>query len=198
MEEDLKREDVNGTTHLLGLFLQHSNCNIVAYNYVSIDSAGNWVKTSEEKHNAVEFQYLDAENKLHVLYYLSQNITDNGLASKKNVTLNLSRLTNKVTYLKSASYLMHKAYFSRIRNLIVAQSLAILQDDSGLPYFAIDTSIYNVKLYGAYKKPIDLFAKHFQENLKYAYDSLKSKKIPFGIGYQFRRNESNMQWFKRK
>jgi hypothetical protein len=48
--------------------------------------------------------------------------------------------------------------------------------------------------YGTYKRPINLFAKHYQPELTAAYaDSLhRPKALPFGTGYNWRQTDSNL------
>jgi hypothetical protein len=102
------------------------------------------------------------------------------------------------TYLKSASYLLHNAYFSEARNSILKNSNLVLQDDSGIPIRYFDNEKWNRQLFGTYDKPINLFKTRFQEDLKLLYDSTDKEKIKplqFGIGYDYKPNESNLMLF---
>jgi hypothetical protein len=102
-------------------------------------------------------------------------------------------LDNPVTYLKAASYLMYNSYFSTIRNLILSQSTSLLQDDSGIPVKYFEQQKWNFKFYGNYTKPIDLFNKQYQPELRKIYTSdRKIKPLDFGIGYNFKVNQSNL------
>jgi hypothetical protein len=98
------------------------------------------------------------------------------------------------TYIKSASYLMHKSYFSTIRNTILAKSIAILQDDSGIPYRFFNKSKWAIRLYGTYDGPIELFKDHMEEDLKAAYER-GAQPLTVRLGYG---KQSNMLLATRK
>ena len=97
------------------------------------------------------------------------------------------------TYLKGASYLMHKDYFSIIRQVILEHSKAIIQDDSGIAfrYFTEGKAKWQYHFYGDYTKPIPMFAQHYQRDLDSVSHLQGSKPLGFGIGYNFRDKNSN-------
>jgi hypothetical protein len=99
-----------------------------------------------------------------------------------------------ITYVKSASYLMHKNYFSNIRSLILEKSAAVVQDDSAIPYRYFDKEAWDIRLYGTYAAPIELFKVHLEKDLKEAY-ARDSKKLGFRLGYA---NQSNMLVARKK
>jgi hypothetical protein len=77
---------------------------------------------------------------------------------------------------------MHKSYFSGIRDLLLAKSTYILQDDSAIPYRCFNTTIWDITLYGTYAGPIEMFKEHFEDDLAAAYRR-KGEKINFRFGY---------------
>jgi hypothetical protein len=88
------------------------------------------------------------------------------------------------TLIKSASYLLHKPYFSTIRNLILSKTSWIVEDDSGIPYRYFDRA-WDVRLYGKYSDPIPLFKNWKQPDLKEAFSSRKDiQPLGFAIGYR--------------
>lgn len=96
---------------------------------------------------------------------------------------------------------MHKDYFSRIRRIILQNSLAVIQDDSGIPVRFFPDSLWSRQLYGSYDAPIKLFANWFQKDLKVLYDSTDRalvKPLSFGIGYDYKNNGSNLMFFSKK
>lgn len=99
-----------------------------------------------------------------------------------------------VAYFKAASYLMHDSGFTSVRDQILSQSKAIVQDDSGIPYRNFANG-WDVRLFGSYEAPIELFAKHQQNDLKAAYDAIggSGPGIPFGSGYHVRSSNANLQ-----
>lgn len=69
----------------------------------------------------------------------------------------LVRQKNFATFFKSASYLPHRSDFSFIRKLVLDNSQAVLQDDTGIPYRYIDRGKWSVKSYGQYSRPYGSF-----------------------------------------
>ena len=91
---------------------------------------------------------------------------------------------------------MHKNYFSEIRNHLLYHSKVIIQDDSGIPLRYLDQDQWQVSLFGNYKKPIDLFKEHYQEDLRQSYE-FRSTKLSFGTGYKWRKGQSNLMLAQR-
>jgi len=85
----------------------------------------------------------------------------------------------------------HKPEFSEIRDQVLARSVAVLQDDSGIPYKYFDARQWQVHLFGDYERPYGSFRWLDQKDLKKAY-STSAKPLNFQIGYGFRRIPSNL------
>lgn len=208
MKDDLTNDELNGTLHLMMLFLERTNNQISDVNYVSVDTSGSlqyytqaFDSTSTVKNKGVEIQFIDTDSTMKKLYYFSINLHDSGFKKNKGFKKFISDKTEVTAYLKSASYLMHKSYFSAIRNLILEKSKSVLQDDSGIPYKYFEKEKWDVTLYGSYSAPIPMFDVHTQEDLKlkYSEDSLKIQRLNFGIGYSYKgENKSNLLLGKRK
>lgn len=130
--------------------------------------------------------------------YVSFNAANDGLKRQRGIVPFLQAIQPCVTFIKAASYLMHGQDFSQIRSLILTQSVAILEEDSGIPYRFFDSTAWNVQLYGVYNAPIPLFRNKFQQNLYQAYRSQPVKPLPFGIGYHLIPGTSNLLWAVRK
>ncbi|MEQ1947357.1 MAG: hypothetical protein ABL995_09215 [Bryobacteraceae bacterium] len=130
---------------------------------------------------------------VRTLRYFALNLTNTRLKRKPGTTKYLQSLPAQATLVKSASYLMHKRYFSEIRGIILSKSNVIVEDDSGIPYHYFEPANWDVRLFGAYDKPIDLFKNWLQEDLKAAYDAKQNvQPLDFGISYKFRLGESNL------
>ena len=135
------------------------------------------------------------------MYYFSCDISDLGLSKNKRLHAFLKGLPSVTTYLKSASYLLHKPYFSLVRKTILEKSSFVLQDDSGIPVRFYNEQQWNHQYYGTYDAPINLFKNFLQKDLKMAYDSIEKvqiKPLNFGIGYDYKLNESNLMLFSKK
>jgi hypothetical protein len=79
----------------------------------------------------------------------------------------------------------------------LTQSVAVLQDDSGIPYKYFDTAPWHVQLYGDYVRPYGSFRWLEQKDLKKAYSTPSTKPLDFQIGYGFRKMPSNLLFAKK-
>lgn len=201
MKEDLRNEEVDGTMHLILLFLNRTGNNIVSVKPFYIDTLGekkylsdfNVLKSKAVKNKSLEINFITKDNELKTITYTSTDLSDG--AFKKNTGLNnyLNKLDFKITYLKGASYLLHKANFNAIRNLILQHTSQVVQDDSGIAqkYFDKDNNKWSYSFYGKYTKPINMFKEHYQEDLDSLYSKVGTKKLGFGLGYNYRDKNSN-------
>jgi len=124
--------------------------------------------------------------------YVSFNASNDGLTRQKGILPFLKTIQPCVTFIKAASYLLHGPEFSQMRNLILTQSIALLQEDSGIPYRFFDSTAWKVQLYGVYHAPIPLFKNKLQPNLYQAYRTQPVKPLEFGIGYHLNPGTSNL------
>ena len=201
MSKDLKNKEVDGTLHLLFLFLKRTGNQFSSAKPVTVDSIGNiqFVKSFSDlkklKTNTrgVEIKFVDVHQQPKTVYYFSLNAADGGLKHNKGFMAYLKNMGTVNTYLKGASYLMHKDYFSIIRKVILSQSQHVIQDDSGIAfhYFLDDTNKWNYSFFGQYLKPIPMFAQFYQKDLDSLYKQQGAKPIGFGIGYNFKDKNSN-------
>jgi hypothetical protein len=206
MKTDLKESGVNGTIPLLMLFLARTGSRILDVQFVYVDTSGGLVCDSltscdTAKTKGVEITFRNGKSASEKrVYYFSVDLSDGGLLQKTpEFEKFISSLSPYRVYVKSASYLMHKEYFSRIRSTILLQSSSILQDDSGIPVKYFPDSLWEKKFYGTYLSPIPLFRNFSQPDMVMAYaDSSKVKPLPFGIGYRYRKNESNLFLARKK
>ena len=193
MKKEFNSDLLQGTLPDLMLFVARTGHEIIDIKPFELDANGKIVYLNEFKNlkgdasfnHGAEITFVEkGKTDVETLQYFSLNIADGAIAQNSNSRNFLENLDqNVVTMLKSASYLMHKTYFSTIRNLIIKKSKAILQDDSGIAFRYMDAAKWNIQLYGAYNGPISLFANHFEKDLKKAYETEKVKEVPFQYGY---------------
>ncbi|MCS6895518.1 MAG: hypothetical protein NZZ60_05140 [Bacteroidia bacterium] len=138
------------------------------------------------------------EEPIQEILYLSLNAANAGIQTQIGSRDILSRMRPCVTLIKSASYLMYGPDFTEIRDLILKQSVAILQEDSGMPFRSFDSTAWHIQLFGVYEKPIPLFRSKFQSDLWKAYRTYPVKRLPFNIGYHVVPGQSNLLWAVRK
>jgi hypothetical protein len=93
----------------------------------------------------------------------------------------------------------HRKDFSKIREVVMSRSLAVVQDDSGIPFQYYAAGNWDVSLYGSYNTPYGSFRNLVQRDLQQAYsDPKRTKPLPFNIGYGFQRAPSNLLIARRR
>jgi len=202
MAVDLKSVELDGAVPLLMLFAARTGNQITAVRHVQLDAAGNLQPASPDTSRAalkkivpgVEIKLHGADGQPKTVYYFSTDLSNHGLQVKPAPIKFVSSLGPLTTYVKSATYLMHKLYFSEVRRLVLRHSRYILQDDSGIAMKFFQKGAWQFNYYGTYKRPINLFAKHYQPELTKAYsDTLhRPRPLPFGTGYNWRQTDSNL------
>lgn len=214
MADDFTSE-LDGNIALFLYFMNITDHEVTFVEPVSISPSGELVvdeKISESYDQGYRYYFKKTgEDKIKTLVYFAMNIQNTeyqvtskttlaGLDDRKNILDYLKSQNISATYLKSASYLMHRPSFSVIRNFILDNSTFVLQDDSGIPIQFFPNEKWETVYYGTYTRPINLFKNKHQEDLKLAYlnEDNNVKKLPFGIGYQYRVGTSNMQLMTRK
>lgn len=208
-------KDVDGTLPNLLLFMARTNHRVLYYEKVAINPEGKLVpadqiqitenaKDSTIYGTRIDFQRLGHPDERKTLYYFQMNLDNkpyfsrsgfqsSGLDQRTDVHTYLKSLDISSTYIKSASYLMYRDNFQKIRDVIFGQSNYILQDDSGIPLKYFDQDTWDLTFYGAYTGPIPLFQVRYQADLRTVYQNPNNvEPLPFGIGYKYILGTSNL------
>jgi hypothetical protein len=180
--------------------LVRSGHTILGFRYVRLDDNGQIIERAADYHapgrignKGVQIEYrTDADQSVHKLFYFSVNLSDASLKQNPAFLTFLTRLQGATTFLKATSYMMHQTGFSIIRQHVLEESGAVLQDDSGVPYHYYAAPTWRVQLYGEYVRPYGSFRYMQQKDLRDAYLAQKPKPLPFGIGYGCRAVPSNL------
>ena len=175
---------------------------ILGFRYVRLDNAGQIVERAADYkapgkigNKGVEIDFRsDTDQSVHKLFYFSVNLSDGTLAENHAFLSFVTGLKRTTTFLKATSYMLHKQEFSTIRQLILQNSLAVLQDDSGIPYHFFAAARWRVQLYGDYVRPYGSFRWLEQPDLRKAYLTPGPKPLDFRIGYGYGRIASNLQF----
>lgn len=198
MGGDFKEGAVNGVFPLLLFLLARSGYSVEEAAPIQISSSGALVSPSKDagqpkaETDGVAIRFNDSRHGSRMLRYFTLNLQSSRLNRKPGTLKYLNNLPAPVTLIKSASYLMHKSYFSTVRDLVLSKSALVVEDDSGIPYRYFDAAHWDVRLYGKYTEPIPLFKVWKQDDLKAAYEARKEKQpLDFGIGYRHP-GESNL------
>jgi len=131
--------------------------------------------------------------KPQTLYYLSLDATDKALAANPEFLPFLAQFGSSVTFLKSASYLLHGSEFAGTRKVLLDSTDLLVQDDTGIPYRYLRDRGFEVRLFGRYARPIRDFNYGYQHDLAAAYrTSGKVADLPFPFGYHWQDGRSGL------
>ncbi|GAB3725008.1 hypothetical protein GCM10027594_06240 [Hymenobacter agri] len=206
MAVDLKSVELDGALPLMMLFAARTGNQITAIRPVQLDAAGQLLdatkdttRTDPKAIPGVEMKLRGPDGQPKTVYYFSADLSDWKLTTKPAPLEFVRHLGPLTTYVKSATYLMHKSYFNKVRRTVLRRSRYILQDDSGIAMKYFQKGAWQFDYYGTYRRPINLFAKQYQPELTAAYhDSIHPPKpLPFGTGYNWRQTDSNLMLAKR-
>ena len=147
----------------------------------------------------LEFQK-EGSSQVQHLFYVSTNVEDFIIDQNKPFTNFLARMQPNDAMFKAASYLCHRdrqpgrrtPTFATIREKTLEYAQAVVEDDSGIPYRLFDPNVWDIKLYGQYVTPINIFKMRVQPDLVEAYHKPDVKKLDFGIGYSVTKMASNL------
>lgn len=195
MRTDLNSGPVNGTLPILYVFLARSGKVIREVSLVNLDERGNLQLgdglSSRSTARGVKIVFTADDEQPKTLYYFSTSVADE--PNGNYAFLKFCRQHGRGdSFLKSASYLLHRASFSQARNFLLDQSALILQDDSGIPLASFEMGKWFLHPFGRYTTPLTIFQEYYQPRLTELYQRKPPGSIEFGIGYSSRFNGSNL------
>ena len=193
MREELERSALKGVLPAIFVFMARTGKEIKGIQYMSLDKAGNVLQGFQGATRGAKITFTDiASGSEKVMYYFTADLSDD--ATKRNPALFrfCEGLGPANSLLKAASYLLHEGGFDTVRNFLLQNSTAILQDDSGIPvrYFTPDR--WTLRFFGVYTAPIDLFKKFYQADLRQYYTASSPKPLTFGFGYRWSSRSSTL------
>jgi hypothetical protein len=133
--------------------------------------------------------FAGADGVEKTLYYFSTDLSNPGVKASGFLKF-CATLAPGNSLIKSASYLLHSGSFTTARDFLLANSATIIQDDSGIPLTYYSAKKWRFFPFGRYAGPISEFPGRYQES--YASLFQRAQPIDFGIGYRWRKNESNL------
>jgi len=195
MKVDLQRQELNGTLPIIFVFLARADKSIREVSFVSLDKSGALHESAPGRGGTpgVRVSYVDNQTgRQQTLFYFTTDISDGGIAANPGFMKFCEQHGTGASFLKSSSYLMFENGFNRVRDFLLSHSKMIVQDDSGIPitYFAPDK--WNLRLFGTYVGPIELFKQHYQPRLAELYEHSNPAEFGVGFGYQWDYRKSNL------
>ncbi len=195
MERQLRTGKVNGTLPVIYVFLARSGKTINNVSYVELDADGNIKPATDASARivtkGVKIEFAASDGRKQTLYYFRTDLSNGGV-KKAGFLKFCEKLAPGDAFIKSASYLLHSGSFSTVRDFILQNSAAVLQDDSGIPVSYFKEADWDLKPFGRYRGPIPIFRGNYQSRLARLFRQPDRESISFGVGYRWRPNESNL------
>ena len=199
MKVDLHEQNLNGVLPILYAFIARADKSITNVTFGSLSSGGTFQESTRGGSPGVRIRYSDNQSgNSQTMYYFTTDISDGGIKSNPGFLKFCQRLGVGSSFLKSCSYLMFENGFGTIRNFILDHSRLVVQDDSGIPIANLDPNKWNVRLFGVYLGPIELFKQHYQPRLRELFAQSNPPLLEFGFGYQWNYKEANLIVAERK
>jgi len=191
-----------GVLPVINVFLSRTNNKIVSLNRFYLEKDGKAVivgldtDLSDKNISGITIEFLnDNKTETQRLYYIGTNVVDQKMKDKQELVAFIKSFPNKITFVKSASYLLHdEEQFSTIQQLILSETSAVLQDDTGIRYKKYMEEGWNVQLYGKYARPVADFGSYtYQPELQKAFQTRDDiKDINFTYGYHWKTDNSSV------
>lgn len=193
MAKELSNESLSSIGSVMMIFLARYDYEVLEVNRIALDDnaklvSGTWeIPGSKNTIRGIEIIFRKAGAPLQRARYFQVNVIDYALNTSTNFIPWLQARGRYTTIIKSASYLMHNTdKFTKIRDITLAHSDLILQDDSGIALRYFDPKVWKLTYHGQYTRPIPLFAHRFQKDF---YDNMKNNSkglLPFSYGYDIK------------
>jgi hypothetical protein len=193
MREDFQRSQLKGVLPIILVFLARTGKEIQSIEYVSLEKGGQVLNSGEGGVHGAKIIFTDpAMGTQKTLYYFTSDLSNDAIRKNPAVLRFCESLGPTNSLLKAASYLLHEGGFEDVRNFLLRNSSAILEDDSGIPirYFTPDR--WTPRFFGVYTGPINLFKNYYQPDLRQFYVASAPKPLTFGFGYRWNSRSSTL------
>ena len=203
MSSDFSKTILNGNIHLMNYFLVRTGHVIISTEHGGISSPdGKFYAKGKQKGLIPGFRINFSRDSADIeksVYYFSVDVADYKLKNQSGFRIFIESFRQLNTYIKSASYIPAHANFATMRDIILKNSHKILQDDTGVPLKSIDTTRFDLQMWGTYSKTIKDLSWGYQSELKKALEnSGNNKSLPFRISYNGNYGEGMMMYMRRK
>ncbi len=140
---------------------------------------------SAARPDGLRFHVTTADKRAVLVDYLRMNLSNSGLLAEPRLQQFLSTHTDGTIFVKSASHLLQKNYFSILAGLVTDHAQSVVQDETGLD-IELFTRHFQVDSYGKFLRPHPLW--HDSPSGVRLRNFLNAKTtlqpLPFTIGYE--------------
>jgi hypothetical protein len=199
MNSRLREGELKGTLPILYVFLARSGKTIHEVSLVNLDKDGVVHEVAQHgparpgvrTDQGAKIVFSDGSGPRQTLYYFATDLSDAGTRSSGFLKF-CETLGAGDALVKSASYLLHGSNFANVRQFLLNRSQTIVQDDTGVPARFFKKEEWDLRPFGAYLGPIEIFPGMYQPQLAQIFRQGRPPKLDFGIGYRWRGHDSNL------
>ncbi len=188
MGSQLSRSRLYGTLPVIYLFLARSGKTIHDVSLIALDTEGKPHPQDEagvkSYASGVKIVYAGSDGQERTLYYFRTDLSNKGVAASGYLKF-CQEFGTGDSLVKSASYLLHNPGFSDVRDFLLKNSVAILQDDTGIPVKYLGDADWKLRPYGTYLHPIRQFWHADQPKLWELYRKEHPAPLDFSVGYHW-------------
>jgi hypothetical protein len=188
MGSQLHRGRLSGTLPIIYVFLARSGKTIREVSLVAIDKDGKLHPQDEpgleSSAKGAKIVFAGSDGEEQTLYYFRTDLSNKGVGSSGFLQFCQS-FGSGDSFIKSASYLLHNPGFSEVRDFLLKNSVAIVQDDTGIPVRFLNAPDWNLRPFGTYLHPIHQFSGHGQPKLVELFRKERPAPLGFTVGYRW-------------
>jgi hypothetical protein len=190
MGSQLHRGRLSGTLPIIYVFLARSGKTIREVSLVAIDKDGKLHRQDEagleSSAKGAKIVFTGSDGAEQTLYYFRTDLSNKGVASSGFLQFCQSFGAGD-SFVKSASYLLHNPGFSEVREFLLKNSVALVQDDTGIPVKFLTESDWQLRPFGTYLHPIHQFSRNGQPKLVELFRKERPGPLSFTVGYRWGR-----------
>ncbi len=179
---------LSGTIPVIYMFLARSGKTIHDVSLVAVDKEGKLHPQDEpgleSGAKGVKIVFSGGDGAEQTLYYFRTDLSDKGVANSGYLQFCQSFGTGD-SFVKSASYLLHTPGFSTVRDFLLKNSAALVQDDTGIPVKYLSAPGWELRPFGTYLRPIRQFSHAEQPKLIELFRKEHPAPLSFTVGYRW-------------
>lgn len=180
-----QNDGIRGGLSMILLQLSRLNYDIISVESMGINDEGTIVADGPNVLSVIKivFKKDPSTDESATAYYIRMDLS-NGNMSRLKKLASFVKNKNFVTFVKSASYALQDRDFTTLRNFILYNTEAILQDDTGIAFNLLNR--WNIRIFGQYSgATLKIFKNYIQEDMARYFRNHPTTPINFQLGYGF-------------
>jgi len=178
----------NGGLGIILLQLARMNYDIISIESLGINENGELINNDNNVLSVIkiDFKKDHKSDEMATVYYIRMDLS-NSNASRLKMLTNFAKQQHFVTFVKSASYALQDRNFTTLKNFILNNTEALLQDDTGIAFRILKQ--WNLQIFGQYTgATLPIFKNYTQYDMIEYFKNHQAIGINFKIGYGFNQN----------